>query len=63
MITAELLAQIRKTIDMEDEQRQRVPESDLKPVSQNSRHRRVLLAEVDRLRELVNSKGLTVQKA
>lgn len=49
-MTHQELAEIRKIIEMEDEQRQRVPEADLKPVSQNSRHRRLLLAEVDRLR-------------
>jgi hypothetical protein len=50
-MTREQEAEIRAMIELEDDTRQRVPEKDLKPVSQNSRHRRLLLAEVDRLRE------------
>lgn len=49
-MTEKELIEVRRVIEMEDEQRQRVPEEDLKPVSQNSRHLRLLLAEVDRLR-------------
>jgi len=55
-MTKEQLAKIREMIELEDDQRQRVPEADLKLLSQNSRHRRMLLEEVDRLTELVNSK-------
>ena len=50
-MTPAQLAEIRKVIDMEDDLRQRMHEADLKPLSQNSRHRRLLLAEIDRLHE------------
>lgn len=49
-MTREQEAEIRASIEREDEIRQRVPEKDLKPMHQNARHRRILLAEVDRLR-------------
>jgi hypothetical protein len=58
MLTNEQLAQIRKSIEAEDEARQRLSEADLKKrpqLHQNAQHRRWLLAEVDRLRELQNS--------
>lgn len=45
-------AEIRASIEAEDEARQRVPERDLKPMHQNARHRRILLAEVERLRKV-----------
>ena len=55
-------AEIRKSIEVEDDARQRLSEAELKlrpHLHQNARHRRILLAEVDRLREELNSKGLT----
>lgn len=59
MLTDAQMTQIRKTIEIEDEARERVPPQDLKPVSQNARHRRELLSEVDRLRELLNCQSQT----
>ena len=53
-LTREVEAEIRASIEAEDEARQRVPESkEPRPMHQNARHRRILLAEVDRLRALV----------
>lgn len=46
-------AEIRASIEAEDEARQRLSEAELKlrpQLHQNARHRRILLAEVDRLR-------------
>jgi hypothetical protein len=48
-MTKEQEAEIRAAIELEDEVRQRVPEP--KPMHQNARHRRILLAEVERLRQ------------
>ena len=54
MMTKEQEAEIRASIEAEDEARQRIPESkEPRPMHQNARHRRILLAEVDRLRTLV----------
>jgi hypothetical protein len=50
-MTPEIEKEIRAAIEHEDDQRQRV--NDPKPMHQNARHRRILLAEVERLRKLV----------
>lgn len=51
LFTLEIEKEIRLAIENEDEVRQRVP--DPKPMHQNARHRRILLAEVERLRLLI----------
>jgi hypothetical protein len=56
LLTREIEQEIRASIEAEDEARQRLSEEDLKKrphLHQNARHRRILLAEVDRLREIV----------
>lgn len=53
-MTKEQEAEIRSSIEAEDEARQRLSEAELKKrpqLHQNARHRRILLAEVDRLRK------------